>query len=113
VGARDSAPLWALFLGLAEAQHAAQAVRQARERLQQQQQQQPALPPVPRAWLHSEPWGAASSHADAPPAPPSPPSTPWKPGPEDGERRSSKPRRWWSPPPSGGPYRFQVRCRER
>lgn len=63
VGARDSAPLWALFLGLAEAQHAAQAVRQARE----QQQQQP-LPPVPRAWLHSEPWGAASSHADAPPA---------------------------------------------
>jgi hypothetical protein len=66
VGARDSAPLWALFLGLAEAQHAAQAVRQAREQLQQQSL--PALPPVPRAWLHSEPWGAASSPADAPPA---------------------------------------------
>ena len=81
LGARDSAPLWALFLGLAEAQHAAQAVRLARlERASQQQQQQqqqpqqpapPLPPPVPRAWLHSEPWLAAQSPpppGDAPPA---------------------------------------------
>jgi hypothetical protein len=61
LGARDSAPLWALFLGLAEAQAAAQAARQ-----------QQRLPPPPRAWLHCARWagggGGGGDGWDAPPA---------------------------------------------
>jgi hypothetical protein len=75
LGARDSAPLWAIFLGLAEAQAAAQASRQQQQQQHQQHQQQappPPLPPLPRSWLHSARWAAgadsSSSSSDAPPA---------------------------------------------
>ena len=62
VGLRDSAALWALFLGLAEGQALAQA-RHATAA------QGTPLPPLPQAWLYHSYWGSSAlGRAEAPPS---------------------------------------------